>query len=90
MKNEVLLRYKRTRWHSVIRDSSIQRGGGPARHSRVPHRHSRVGGKPQGGRVTRAKQDNTNTRPVIADLIRNPEGQGQQQDNSNQPNPPLP
>ena len=27
MKNEVLLRYKRARWHSVIEDSSIQRGG---------------------------------------------------------------
>ena len=27
MKNEVLLRCKRTRWHSVIGDSSIQRGG---------------------------------------------------------------
>ena len=28
MKNEVLPRCKRTRWHSVIRDSSIQRGEG--------------------------------------------------------------
>ena len=27
MKNNVLLRCKRTRWHSVIRDSSIHRGG---------------------------------------------------------------
>ena len=41
MKNKVLLRCKRTRWYSVIRDSSIQRGGGPGR-------HSRVGGNPQG------------------------------------------
>ena len=27
MKNEVLLRYKRARWHSVIGDSSIHREG---------------------------------------------------------------
>ena len=28
MKNEVLLRYNRTRWHSVIGDSSIHRVAG--------------------------------------------------------------
>ena len=28
MKNEVLLRYKRARWHSVIGDSSIYRAAG--------------------------------------------------------------
>ena len=40
-----------------------------ARHSTRPHRHSRAGGKPQGG-DSRARQT------VIADLIRNPEGRG--------------
>ena len=35
------------------------------------HRHSRVGGNPQGGVTTRQHQP---PRPVIADLIRNPEG----------------
>ena len=27
VKNKVLPRYKRTRWHSVVRDSSIHRAG---------------------------------------------------------------
>ena len=50
MKNEVLLRYKRTRWHSVIKDSSIHRavpcqpfpaeaGIFPCKHA---HRHSMI------------------------------------------------
>ena len=57
----------------------------PPRHiiPRIPHRHSRVGGKPQNGRVrhTGFKAVSTGQRNsygcatyVIADLIRNPEG----------------
>ena len=58
MKNEVLLRCKRTRWHSVIRDSSIQTGGGVWPSYWLQ------------GSIHRAAW----TRPVIADLTRNPEG----------------
>ena len=41
MKNNVLLCYKRTRWHSVIRDSSIHRTGlTTSQHQPTPARHT--------------------------------------------------
>ena len=75
MKNEVLPRCKRTRWHNVIRDSSIQRGGADIIPC-IPHRHSRVGGPFIGTRTIRRKhlsakgresrRDSSETRQSIA------------------------